>query len=247
MPEVALALLAHPDDAEMLCVGTLSQIQQQPGWSVVIATMTAGDCGSAEHSSEEIARIRQAEAAAAARLIQADYHCLGTRDLNVFHDAPTLATVTRFLRQVQPTLVFTHNPDDYHLDHEMTSRLVRAATFAAPVPLYLPDVPPIGHVPHLYYCDPIDGTDIFGEPIPPRIVIGIDSEIELKTEMLACHASQRNWLLKHHGVDHYIDAMRRWSSSRGTLAGCGFGEGYRQHLGHGYPADNLLARLCNAT
>lgn len=246
MPGVALALLAHPDDAEMLCVGALSQIQRQPGWSIVIATMTAGDCGSAEHSSDEIARIRQTEAAAAAQLISAHYHCLGSRDLNVYHDAATLETVTRFLRRIRPTLVFTHSPDDYHLDHEMTSRLVRAATFAAPVPLYLSDVSPIDHVPHLYYCDPIDGTNIFGDPIAPKLIVNVDGEIELKTQMLACHASQRNWLLKHHGVDHYLDAMRRWSGSRGALAGCAFGEGFRQHLGHGYPQHDLLRQLTNS-
>jgi LmbE family N-acetylglucosaminyl deacetylase len=247
MPAIALALLAHPDDAEMLCAGTLIQIAQQPGWSVAIATMTPGDCGSAEHSSEEIARIRQSEAAAAARLINADYQCLGCRDLQVFYNAETLASVTRFLRRIRPSLVITHSPNDYHLDHENTSQLVRAATFAAPVPLYLPDIPPIERVPHLYYCDPVDGVNIFGEPITPNMVVNITSDIELKARMLACHASQRNWLLKHHGVDHYIEAMRAWSARRGASANCAFGEGFRQHLGHGYPTNNLLASLCTVT
>jgi hypothetical protein len=61
--------------------------------------------------------------------------------------------------------------------------------------------------------------------------------------MLACHASQRDWLLKHHGIDHYLEAMRHWSSEQGKRAGVTFAEGFRQHLGHSYPQDNLLGQL----
>lgn len=247
MKHVALALLAHPDDAEMLCAGTLIQVSRHKGWSVVIATMTAGDCGSIEHSSSEIARIRQVEATNSAGLIGGTYQCLGERDLSVFYDETTLAKVTRLLRAVRPNILFTHSPHDYHLDHEMTSQLVRAAAFAAPVPLFHNETgepKPLDHVPHLYYCDPVDGKDVFGKAIAPAFVVTVDNEIELKTEMLACHASQRNWLLAHHGIDHYLDTMRKWSASRGQLVSAAFGEGFRQHLGHGYPQDNPLGKLC---
>ena len=37
--------------------------------------------------------------------------------------------------------------------------------------------------------------------------------------MLACHASQRNWLLKQHGIDEYLESCRRWSASRGAQIG----------------------------
>jgi hypothetical protein len=61
--------------------------------------------------------------------------------------------------------------------------------------------------------------------------------------MLGAHASQRDWLLKHHGMDHYLQAMRDWSAKRGSEAGVAFAEGYRQHLGHSYPQDNVLGQL----
>jgi len=61
--------------------------------------------------------------------------------------------------------------------------------------------------------------------------------------MLAAHASQRDWLLKHHGMDHYVQSMRDWSAQRGRQAGVAFAEGFRQHLGHSYPQDNLLGQL----
>ena len=42
-----LAFHAHPDDAEALAGGTLTLLAGQ-GHQIVIATMTPGDCGSAE-------------------------------------------------------------------------------------------------------------------------------------------------------------------------------------------------------
>jgi hypothetical protein len=63
----------------------------------------------------------------------------------------------------------------------------------------------------------------------------------VKARMLACHASQREWLLKQHGMDEYIEAMKTMGRKRGELIGSAFAEGFRQHLGHGYPQDNLLA------
>jgi LmbE family N-acetylglucosaminyl deacetylase len=80
----------------------------------------------------------------------------------------------------------------------------------------------------------------------PGFYIDISDVIELKSEMLACHASQREWLRKQHGMDHYLDAMRQWSARRGAEAGISYAEGFRQHLGHAYPQDNRLAQLLGA-
>jgi LmbE family N-acetylglucosaminyl deacetylase len=247
--DTALSILAHPDDAEFLCAGTLIRLAREHGWRVHIATMTPGDCGSAEHGPEEISRIRRGEGAAAAALIGARYHCLEERDLLVFFQERALERVTRLLREVRPRLVLTHSPSDYMLDHEMTSALVRAATFAAPVPNFLCDRghgPPLERIPHLYYCDPIEGKDPLGREVPPAFAVDMSGVITTKVEMLACHASQRNWLLKHHGMDQYLQAMRDWSGRRGQTAGVAFAEGFRQHLGHSYPQDNLLGNLLGA-
>ena len=64
--------------------------------------------------------------------------------------------------------------------------------------------------------------------------------------MLARHASQRDWLLKHHGMDQYLQAMRDWAAHRGRRCGVAYAEGFRQHLGHSYPQDNLLGQLLGA-
>lgn len=80
---VALTLLAHPDDAEILCAGTLIRLADA-GWEIHIATVANGDCGTTVYSREEIARIRKAEGIAGAALIGATYHCLEEPDRNQF-------------------------------------------------------------------------------------------------------------------------------------------------------------------
>src|SRR3989304_9702861 len=85
---VVLALMAHPDGAEFLCGGTLALLAQQ-GWSIHVATATAGDCGSSTLGPDEIAAIRRQEAASAARVLGGQYHCLGGRDPQGGSDART--------------------------------------------------------------------------------------------------------------------------------------------------------------
>jgi LmbE family N-acetylglucosaminyl deacetylase len=244
--DVVLSVLAHPDDAEFLCAGTLIRLCREHGWDVHIASMTPGDCGSAEHDPAEIASIRREEGAKAAAIIGAHYHCLEERDLLITYQERSLERVTRLLRQVRPTIVLTHSPADYMLDHEITSTLTRAAAFAAAVPNFLCDrghAPRLGRIPHLYYCDPVEGKDPLGRPVPPTLLIDISKVIDTKAEMLAAHTSQRDWLLKHHGMDHYVQSMKDWGAQRGHECCTAFAEGFRQHLGHSYPQDNLLARV----
>src|SRR2546423_15684589 len=90
--QVALALMAHPDDAEFLCAGTLIRLRSL-GWEIHIATMTAGDCGTTGLSPQRISEIRLAEARAAAQVIGGTYHCLAESDGLVVYDKPTIRKV----------------------------------------------------------------------------------------------------------------------------------------------------------
>ena len=235
-----LAIHAHPDDIEFQCAGTLARLKQL-GCDIAIATMTPGDCGSAEHSAEAISEIRRSEAKAAADLMGAEYVCLEFRDLSIVIDNDSRRRVTELVRRVRPDLVFTAPPVDYMSDHEMTSRLVRDACFNASCPNYVTQqwdpAAPTDRIPYLYYVDAVEGVDWFRQPIEPDCLIDISSTYELKEQMLACHASQREWLRKQHGMDEYLDMCRRGSTERGKLAGVKFAEGFRQHSGHPYPAD----------
>lgn len=84
-------------------------------------------------------------------------------------------------------------------------------------------------------------TTRFGQDIKPAMYVDISTTMPVKEEMLAAHASQRNWLLEHHGIDEYILDMKHFGEKRGGEAGVQYAEGFRQHLGHGFRQKNVLA------
>jgi len=241
-----LCLHAHPDDAEILAGGTLALLAAR-GHHVVIATMTAGDCGSVEFGPDEIADIRRQEAARAAELIGAEHHCLGFKDLSIFDDDSARRRVTAVIRRFHPEIVLTASPRDYHCDHEATSKLVTDACFGASAPNYLTQAidqaPATDRIPHLYYLDPAEGIDRNGETITPQFLFDVSSTMDMKRHMLGAHESQRAWLRKQHGMDDFILTMEEWTRSRGRLAGIEWAEGFRQYGGHAYPRTPLLQQL----
>lgn len=250
MAKRILAFQAHPDDVEFTCAGTLTRLKQEAGWEIIIATATSGDCGTLEYTPDEIARIRNGEAKAAAAILGAEYYCAASTDLLVMYDTPSLRRFTEVVRKARPDIIITHSPVDYLIDHEITSQLVRTAAFAAPAPNFLTFDPQpakrLDHVPHLYYAQPLESKDWFGQRIEPGFVIDITGVMDTKEKMLASHASQRNWLRDHHGMDEYIDSMKRAGTEYGKLIGKTYGEGFRQHLGHGYPEDNIIGKTLKA-
>ncbi len=249
MKKNILVIHAHPDDAEILAGGTVAQLAAA-GQTITIVTMTPGDCGSDEHGPEEIARIRRQEAARAAARIGARYGCAEFRDFNIFSDDATRRRVIEILRQVAPDLVLTGSPVDYLCDHERTSELVRDACFGAPLPNYATGekdpAPPLAAIPHLYFMDSVGGVDREGRPIEPDFFVDVTAQMEIKTAMLAEHASQRSWLLKHHGIDDYLETMQAWTHANGQRAGVEYAEGWRKYKGHPYPQTPLLEELLGA-
>jgi LmbE family N-acetylglucosaminyl deacetylase len=230
MTKRILSIHAHPDDAEILAGGTLVLLASQ-GHKITIVTMTPGDCGSSELPAEEIAEVRRNEARNAAATIGAEYLCAEFRDLAVFSDDSSRRWVVEILRNAKPDLILTSSPVDYMADHETASMLVRDACFGAPVRNFSTgaDQPaaPLPAIPHLYFMDPVGGVDRDGNPIDPDFVVNVESTFEEKKMMLAKHRSQRDWLLKHHGIDDYLEMM----------------EGFRRYKGHPYPQSPLLEEL----
>jgi LmbE family N-acetylglucosaminyl deacetylase len=238
--KTALAFCAHPDDAELMCAGTLALLRQK-GWQICIATMTPGDCGTMELSAAQISKIRKKEAAASAKLLGGKYYCAESRDIFVVYDKATIVKAVKVLRQTQPDIVFAPSPEDYMLDHEMASIIVRHACFTAGIPnVKTPGAKPFGRVPCLYYVDPIEAKDKFGAFVKAAFHVDISSMMDIKEKMLCCHASQREWLRAHHGMDEYVLAMKRQGELRGEEINVRYAEGFRQHLGHAYPHDNIL-------
>jgi LmbE family N-acetylglucosaminyl deacetylase len=214
--------------------------------------MTAGDLGTATRSRAAISRIRKKEAAASAKLLGAAYTCLGFDDLTIVYNAATKRRVSALLRLVRPDLVIVPSPVDYMADHEETPRIVREAAFASTVPNWKASLRgqrprPCAKLPAILYADPIDNVDHFGRRVPAQYVVDITGSVDLKEQMLARHESQRSWLRDQHGEDEYLLWMRRVGADRARdfgRAGVKYAEGFRQHLGHGFPReDHLTASL----
>ncbi|WP_145422374.1 PIG-L family deacetylase [Planctomycetes bacterium K23_9] len=235
--------MAHPDDAEITCAGTLIRMVES-GWEVHIASVTAGDCGALTGSPAEVSAIRIAEGTGAAESVGMKFHCLGQPDGRVVYDRETLQETIDLFRQIAPTLVITMPMSDYHADHEITGQLGRAASFvyAAPNASQLPLVDGSA-VPHLYYCDGHSGEDRLGNPVEPTTCIEITEQLDRKTKMLSCHASQRDWLKAHNRIDEYLSAMRDYGTQRGGQCGVEAAEVFVQHRGHGHPNDDVLAKM----
>jgi len=188
---------------------------------------------------EQISTIRKAEAAKAAGILDGTYHCLECGDIFIMYDRPTLLKAIELIRRVRPAIVLTLSPTDYMVDHETASKLAQTACFACGVVnIETPGAEPFEPVPHLYYADPVEGKDNLGAEIKPGMIVDIGSVMDTKEQMLCCHESQRNWLLKHHGMDDYVIMI--FAEKRGAEIGAAYAEGFRQHLGHAYPQDNIL-------
>ena len=172
-----LAVMAHPDDIEMTCAGTLVLLKRA-GWDVHMATMTAGDLGSGTRSRAQISRIRKREAAASARLLGAGYTCLGFQDLTIVYGEAAKRRVSALVRLVRPDLLIVPSPVDYMADHEETPRIVREAAFASTVPNWKASLAgrrpkPAEKLPAILYADPIDHVDHFGRRVPAECVVDI--------------------------------------------------------------------------
>jgi hypothetical protein len=94
--------------------------------------------------------------------------------------------------------------------------------------------------------DPIGGTDREERPIPADFYVDVTPVFDTKRQMLAEHRSQRDWLLRHHGIDNYLLQMEEWTRARGRLAGIELAEGFRQYRGHAYPLTPALQELVAA-
>jgi LmbE family N-acetylglucosaminyl deacetylase len=240
----AIGIGCHPDDVEFVCSGTLALLKDK-GWEVAIGIVAKGDCGTNEMSRTKISQVRRKEAEAAARILGCEIYFMGQDDLNVEVDPVNRRIATEVVRKARPDVVITHSPSDYMTDHEFASRLARDACFCASCPNYETNDPdpadPTDAIPTLYYGMAAEGIDMYGRPTPVQFFVDIGSKLALKKEMLACHASQRNWLRAQHGVDQYLIELENWDKKCGARAGFAFAEGFHQHLGHAFPKKNLVA------
>jgi len=108
-----VAILAHPDDGEILAGGTLYKHRQR-GDSVEICSVTY-----------TLDSQRGQEGAAGARRLGVDFTCFGLPDMGVARYTPQdVERLAAFFLAHPPDIVLTHWLDDTHPDHVASARLV---------------------------------------------------------------------------------------------------------------------------
>ena len=123
-----LAIMAHPDDAELLCGGTLARMAAQ-GYAVGILDLSGGESGSYGDADT-----RAAEAQKAAKLLGVkERRTAGLPDGRLENNPAARAVVASIIREMRPRTVILHWPDARHPDHRAASELGRDACFIAGV------------------------------------------------------------------------------------------------------------------
>jgi LmbE family N-acetylglucosaminyl deacetylase len=112
-----LAVLAHPDDVDFGCAGTVAHWADR-GVEVVYLMVTDGDAGGFDDglTRAEMAELRRAEQRAAAKCVGVqDVRFLGYPDGRVEATLGLRRDIARVIRQVRPDRVLTQSADrNYH-------------------------------------------------------------------------------------------------------------------------------------
>lgn len=228
---VVLAAVAHPDDIEFMMAGTMLQLADR-GAHIHFWNLANGCCGTAKDSKEEIVRIRSAEVVESAKLAGAVAHEPLFDDLCVFYDQDSLARVSAVVREIRPTIILTHAPNDYMEDHKNVCRLLTTAAFSRGMAPYVtapPREPWQGSI-ALYHAFPHGLRDPVGRLVEVDCFVDTTSVISRKQALLSCHRSQKEWLDVSQGMNAYLSEMERMSLEVGTLSGhFKHAEGWSQH------------------
>jgi LmbE family N-acetylglucosaminyl deacetylase len=215
-----LAVVAHPDDIDILCAGTMARYAKE-GAEVFLCYATSGDRGSVELSMDEIRAVRDEEARRSAAVIGAEYRCLDFHDGDLIADnSSSRERFVDLFREAKPDVVFTHHPEDYHADHQATSRLVFDTSFLATVPLLKSQRPAFDRVVPIYHMDTMAGIGF-----EPQEYVDISGVFDLKREMLSQHKSQVTWMKEHDDLD-ILDFMETMSRFRGIQCGVRHAEAF---------------------
>jgi len=139
--KVALAIAAHPDDADFGAAGT-SFLWSRQGWTFHYLICTDGSKGTADPGMDpaELIRIRRDEQREAAHRAGASgVYFLDHVDGELTYTRDLLGDVVRHIRMLKPYAVFTHDPEAFivrnsfvnHSDHRCVGQVAVDAIYPA--------------------------------------------------------------------------------------------------------------------
>jgi LmbE family N-acetylglucosaminyl deacetylase len=221
IPESAMVIVAHPDDAEFTVAGTVA-VWTQAGCRVTYVICTDGNTGSHEPdmTRERLAEIRRVEQrAACAALGMDEVVFLGYDDGQLQATLDLRRDLVRVIRQYKPEVLIAGDPtsllisDEYinHPDHRAAAQAaLDAAAPASAMPLLWPETGAPHRVRQVY---------IFGNE-KPNVWVDVTHTIERKINALKQHASQM-------GDWDPTEMIKEWGAEAGEEKGLAYAESYR--------------------
>lgn len=200
-----LGIGAHPDDCEFRISGTAAKLAAR-GYRITFLSMTNGQSGHFREGGAALVARRREEAREAAATIGGRSIVLPIADGSLDARLEYRFELIRRIREVDPDIIMTNRPNDYHPDHRYASQLVQDSAYMLRVPNVVPETPPMDHDPLILYWQ-----DSFTKPLPfsPEIAVEIDSVFDAKLAMLDHHRSQvYEWLPWIEGESSDVPADR---------------------------------------
>src|ERR1051325_3588521 len=150
-----LAVVAHPDDAELLCAGTLARARKE-GAAIAICVFGCGDKGQPGKKVMNLAKMRRKEMISSAELLGARLFAMNFPDGTLVQTPASTAKLVEIYRKFQPTLVLAHAPEDYHPDHRAASAIAEAASWFCASRGHRTRSPAVDFAPALWWMDTIN-------------------------------------------------------------------------------------------
>ena len=216
-----LAIMAHPDDTELLCGGMLIKTAAL-GRRVGALDLTAGEMGSSGS-----AEIRTQEAARSAEIMGlAERRCAGLADAHLENDHASRLVIAKHLRELRPRVVVTHWTVGRHRDHRIASELVRDACFLSGLRKLDVEGRPFRPRKLVY------ATAYREDAEPPDVVVDVTHQMERKLEALGCYTSQFTGVsgigeVYPGGNRPLFDQIRAKMAHYGSLIRVAYGEPFR--------------------
>lgn len=218
-PVSILAIVAHRDDAELTCGGTLIKAARR-GQRTAIIDLTSGEMG-----TRGSAALRQAESEAAARVLGCTAReSLGLPDAGIENTPATRELLARAIRRYRPRVVIAPALEGRHPDHRASAQLVRDACFIAGLAKVAPEIPvhrPLKILHALAYRQDF---------VRPSFVVDISDEFEQKMAAIRCYASQFDDALQAGEVyptgEPLYDVIAHYGATYGSLIRTRYGEPY---------------------
>ena len=196
-PQNILVILAHPDDPEFFCGGTLAR-WARAGHRITYQLHSCGDKGFNESTPagmtpDALCAILCEEQVAAAKVIGVEaVHFMDCPDGYLVPDIDLRRDIVRVIRKFKPDVLVTCDPQTLlavyginHPDHRAAGQATLDAHFpAAGSPVFFPELLIEGHMPHMpreVWCS---------LTMQPNVVIDVTETWPIKMEALLHHKTQ---------------------------------------------------------